>query len=108
MARSNDLSEWEKIVKDNYEKVQRLNTKYCQLCGKELLALSSLTPEQREFQQRNGVHYDCAIAYQRKKQEKLEKEALKRKQMQEKAKKEEEYKARVAAQEAAKKKDKEE
>lgn len=106
MARPNDLSEWEKIVKNDFEKTQRLNAKYCQLCGKEILKLSSLSDEQREFEQRNKVHYDCAVAYQMKKQEEREKEITERVRRQEEIKKQEEYKARLAAQKELKEKQK--
>ena len=69
MAKTNDLSEWEKIVKGDFEKTQSLNTNYCRLCGKSLLNVASMIDEQKEFERRNKIHYDCAVAYQMKKRE---------------------------------------
>ena len=92
MARTNDLSDWEKIVINNFEKVQKINTNYCQLCGKEILRLAGLSGEQREFEQEHKVHYDCALAYQRSQQEKIEKEIIERKKRQEEIKKQKEAK----------------
>jgi len=99
MARSNEkLTEWEKIVKQDFETTKRLNTKYCQLCGREIINHAGRTPDQREFEETNKIHYDCAVAYERKREEKAKEEIAKRMKTQQAALREEEARERIKAQ----------